>query len=97
MKKEHIDYLRAEVSRAQKEGATSVLVRIPEMHSLLAQLAELEKRKAEEPKGTWRFAGYVNLGELESMRAGHSYTVRVSRGKRKNMDHPVYYTPETKS
>ena len=96
MKKEHIDYLRAEVSRAQKEGATSVLVRIPEMHSLLAKLAEFEKRKAEEPKGSWRFAGYVNIEELEGMRAGNNFSIRTYRGKSGKMNHPVYYTPETK-
>lgn len=35
------DYLRAEVSRAQKEGATSVLVRAQEIHAILARIAEL--------------------------------------------------------
>lgn len=91
MKKEHIDYLRAEVSRAQKEGATSVLVRIPEMHALLAKLAEFEKRKAEEPKSPFIFAGYADIEEVEASKAGGEFFTRISRGKRKKNTHPLFY------
>ena len=90
------DYLRAEVSRAQKEGATSVLVRVPEIHAILARIAELERFKAELPTGSPVKAGYVNLEALQSMHAGGDFFMRLARGKRTAFMHPVYHYPPGK-
>lgn len=85
------DYLRAEVSRAQKEGAKHVLVSVPEIHAMLARIAELEKRKADEPKSPFIFAGYADIEEVEASKAGGEFFTRISRGKRKKNTHPLFY------
>lgn len=67
------DYLRAEVSRAQKEGATSVLVRVPEIHAILARIAELERFKAELP-----MAHQLRLDTSTLMRSSRCMLVVIS-------------------
>lgn len=91
MSKSDIEYLRAEVARAQSEGAGSVLVRIPEMHSLLAKLAEYERRFSQLPKGRPVVAGFANVEAIEAMRAGNCFFLRVARARTSNMREPVYY------
>lgn len=85
------DYLRAEVSRAQKEGAKHVLVAIPELHAILARIAEFEKRKREEPKSPFIFAGYACIEQVEASKAGGEFFTRISRAKRESSNHPLFY------
>lgn len=85
------DYLRAEVSRAQKEGAKHVLVRVPEIHAILARIAELERRKAEQPTGGPVQAGFVSIELLEGMMRGESKATTLERAKTEGARHAVYF------
>lgn len=90
MTPQDIDYLRAELSRAQQHAAPGLMVRTNELQALLDRLRHLELL----PQQPVRIFGFVRDGEKEELRKQKTMTVRVRRVANEWYTNPVYVPQE---
>lgn len=85
-----LDYLRADLHRAQHNGVTMMEVSTLDVAELVAKLEKLEKRGAIEFGG--KPLGFCKGHKMRAMLNGSRSFITISRFKNENFDTPVSFT-----
>lgn len=87
-------YVRAQVQRAESEGARDVTIKIKDMREILAYVdSGVAKERAE---GRMRPAGWVSPRDIRNMRRENGSTIRMGRRKSPERCMQVYHCDDLK-
>lgn len=86
MKPEDLQYLRAELGRAQQQGDKTIIIRTPELQSLINRL---DRAIAAAPPGIKIF-GFVRPDAAKAFRSGEISNLKTNRSVTTYYTQPVF-------